>query len=130
MTEQFLRENCVPFKVAKSLKKIGFDEECVAIWHNDKLHLIFDFDSYANHESLVTNTKSWTWQDCTAPLFQQAFDWFDAMGISGYPYTHGSIGYTIQHSTGSNGSGGFVTRKEAQIACVEKMIEIYKERNR
>jgi len=154
MTEQFLEQNCVPHEIAKSLKDIGFDKECVAIWHNNKLHSIFDFDSYANNSSLVTNTKSWTWQDCTAPLFQQVFDWFQGSHIYGHTDIE-CIGsdewafvYCIKHLPRANQndkrrfqyfvetksfsdtyptySGGWNERQEAQIECIKEMIKIFK----
>jgi hypothetical protein len=134
MTEQFLEQNCVPFTIAKSLKEIGFNEECIAFWDNNgEVSDMMYYDTECTNSELENGfyySKAEGFKkECTAPLFQQVFDWFDKIGISGYPCNDGSIGYAIHHSKGNDSDSGFDTRKEAQIACIEKMIEIYKEQN-
>lgn len=154
MTEQFLEQNCVPHEIAKSLKEIGFNEECVAFYGRKGDLKEFAYYDSDNKNSELSNDHLYysgcigmekKMQDCTAPLFQQVFDWFDTKSIFGSPEiqefdskerkfsyqidyladsgnTH--IVYIPSHNEGSD------SRKEAQIACIKKMIEIYKEQNK
>lgn len=137
MTEQFLEQNCVPHEIAKSLKEIGFNEECVAFWDsNGEVSDMVYYDQECTNSELENGfyySKAEGFKkDCTAPLFDQVFDWFYTKGICGHPYDNGNIGYLIHYSKGDDNDSdmGFVSRKGAQIACIKKMIEIYKEQNK
>lgn len=139
MTEQFLEQNCVPHEIAKSLKEIGFNEECIAFYGRKGDLKEFAYYDSDNKNSELSNDHLYysgcigmekKMQDCTAPIFQQVFDWFDMKGISGYTWNDVGTGYTIHHSKGNDSDIGFVSTKEAQIECIKKMIEIYKEQNK
>jgi len=132
MTTEFLLQNCVPLEIAKSLKEIGFDGECIDGYSpNGSFNGLMMGELPTNSQlNYAMNGDFPVFKGCcTAPLFQQVFDWFDMKGISGYPWNAGSMCYTIHHSKGNESDCGFPTRKWAQVVCIEKMIEIYKEQN-
>jgi len=162
MTNKFLEQNCVPHEIAKSLKEIGFDEECMAFYGRKGDLKEFAYYDSDNKNSELSNDHLYysgcigmdkKMQDCTAPLFQQVFDWFDKLDIYGRTKWE-SIGsdewvfaYVIKHLPNqfSNAKrrnmhfetiksfeeglgtyeGGWHTDKEAQIECIKKMICIF-----
>lgn len=82
----------VPFKIAKKLKDLGFNEPCLG-----------GFYDYAGSQSeqLITDDheqhEQFHQQICLAPLYQQVQDWFLKKGIyvdtSFYPVYNGKYGY-------------------------------------
>jgi len=159
MTEQFLEQNCVPHEIAKSLKDIGFDKECMAFWGNNGS--VFEMEYY-DQECTNSELENGCYyikredfqKDCTAPLFQQVFDWFQGSHIYGHTDIE-CIGsdewafvYCIKHLPRANQndkrrfqyfvetksfsdtyptySGGWNERQEAQIECIKEMIKIFK----
>lgn len=70
ITEQF-----VPYKQAKELKELGFEELCFGFYQNDESLAIGleekDIQHFTNKRALESETYQ-----CIAPLYQQAFDWF------------------------------------------------------
>lgn len=146
-----MKEQFIPYDQALVLKRLGFDEKCFALY-NPILHL----DSYSKNSNidLITDNKEVV---CSAPLWQQAFDW---MGNNHFIYAYirkcviGSdeweYSYEIDYlpkefweykrrashfvyiesiSFGSaTYSGAWATRYEAQQNCLEKLIELCKKR--
>ena len=58
----------VPFKIAKRLKDIGFDEPCFMVFRHGELKEPA-LNEWFNHNSRIGNTIS-------APLYSQVIDWF------------------------------------------------------
>ena len=108
------KKEFVKYEQALALKKLGFDEPCL---------MYYDY-SWTLVESGV--------YECKAPIYQQAFRWFRekykldssiALVANGYGfYVHKDRNYT------NNGeSYGFhITYEEAEQACLNKLIEIVK----
>jgi len=135
MTTEFLLQNCVPHEIAKSLKEIGFNEECIAFWDSDgEISDMFYYDQECTNSELengfyYSKVEGFK-KECTAPLFQQVFDWFDHSEIYGATSKLNlNIDVSMWHyavlSNKKEYNGGGDSRKEAQIACIEKMIEIF-----
>jgi hypothetical protein len=105
-----MEKEFVPYKLAIKLKELGFDEPCMSSRDMN------------NGEGLIQ-----------LPLYQQAFRWFrekhglrfsivDDHSDNEQPYS-----FTTEHEyyydTGS-GNNWFKTYEEAELACLEKLIEI------
>ncbi len=71
-----MKEQFVPYEQALELKELGFDEECFKMWLGK--------DTLRN-EGFKNSTKGLSNRVCSAPLWQQAFDWFadrfDLLGV-------------------------------------------------
>jgi hypothetical protein len=129
-----MEKEFVPYELAVKLKAIGFDEECFGAYHNE------------NYLDLQSEEFDYSYA-VKAPLFQQAFRWFrdkhnvrqnimdfidDEVGIE-WDYEIATIGTDldengnykplIEYSTDDE-NRKFKTYEEAELACLEKLIEI------
>ena len=127
---------------SKIVKELGFDEECLAIYYKDDnpKKLLFSIaekhssnPEVAKHQSRdairdINFDKGWA---IKAPLYQQAFRWFREKG-----YNNGIVpyyDYYYYHIKDFNNDKEYDTRtpveatyKEAELACLKKLIEIVK----
>jgi hypothetical protein len=127
------KEFCT-YEHAVALKELGFDEPCFSFY--------IDVDKflYTNQKWLNYNLNN---KRISAPLYQQAFRWFrEKHNLCGEVYTvnMGAIDYTFQirdlysedvkHNNFEAYTGGyigtFLTYEEAEQACLDKLIEICK----
>ena len=117
-----MEKEFIPYEQALELKELGFDEPCY-----------YDY----NFGGEITN--KWAIGLVPAPLYQQAFRWFREKynilatiysNASGYLYEwHDSIGGTHRGWSdyeGPNDGGVWNTYEEAELACLNKLIEIVK----
>jgi hypothetical protein len=126
-----MNKEFIPYEQALELKDLGFDEECL-----DKYDPRF--------EKLSSDMQTWTTEHypetlmIPAPLYQQAFRWFrEKHGLHGIPreWTLDKFSYEIK----SNREGAmtfevyggypliFKTYEEAELACLNRLIEIVKQ---
>jgi len=111
MTKEFL-----PYELALKIKELGFDEPCFGFYYDDGELQIKE----GNHYPLGY---------LNAPLFQQAFRWFrkkefliDVTSLNSNEYE-----FYIQWSFAySHLSDIYKTYEEAELACLDKLIEIVK----
>lgn len=112
-----MNKEFIPYEQALELKELGFNEYCF------KTSWDFDITDKAN---------------VGLPLYQQAFRWFRDKKLSdccicryqsrddGGMYYY----YIINHDFGieqtTHSKGGFCTYEEAELACLNKLIEIVK----
>ena len=125
----------VTYEQALSLKELGFDEPCLA--KHDLKHILLRVEECKSQE----NAQELDY--ILAPLYQQAFRWFrEKHNLCGEVYTvnMGAIDYTFQirdlysedikHDNFEAYTGGytgtFLTYEEAESACLDKLIEIFK----
>lgn len=121
----------VPYFIAKKLKELGFDLECFSYYtHPDnKLDFILD-----GHDKVGTQKNSQFFYACSAPLWQQVFRWFrDEHGYHGildscdelceWKIASTHLEYAIR-------SGCIHSYDDAQLVCVEKMIELVENKNK
>ena len=111
----------VSYGIAKLLKEKGFNEECFGWYWLNQSEIIQYSRCSAKH-----------CVDVPAPLYQQAFDWFREKHM---------LGFECQTPDGKSGkwhpgihkiygigdymnAGGYDTYEEAQIAGLEKLIEM------
>ena len=122
----------IPYEQAIELKELGFDEECL-----DKYDPRF--------EKLSSDIQTWTTEHypqtltIPAPLYQQAFRWFrDKKLADGSVCRHGTAdgGYSyrwdIVYEYGvyeeRHFKQDYKTHEEAELACLNRLIEIVKQK--
>jgi hypothetical protein len=112
-----MNKEFVPYEIALALKELGFNEPCFG-WYGPTG--IFN---------------DWESTDTIAPLYQQAFRWFrekydlHSNIISTNMWT--TFSFTIDDIQNKNCIAthlDFTRCEEAELACLEKLIEIVKEK--
>ena len=136
-----MEKEFVEYELALRMKAIGFDEPCLACYidEEDKDILSFSFDSNDCYQEIGDNELKRNTQfknSITAPTYSAAFRWFrEKHGLFGIILPYLIIGnqwyYKITNRNNSSGlpfEEGFETYEEAELACLEKLIEIVKEK--
>jgi len=134
-----LQVQFIPYEQAVELKKLGFNEECFGNYSK----LNGDFIIYTSFFGPTKNINTDTPEHLiTAPLWQQAFDWFRCekeidISIDVYysekdSYKHGGYLYLIYEFKNlvlksANKEGECASYEEARLECLKKLIEIVKE---
>jgi len=104
----------IPHKEALALKELGFDVECFGCYTKDK-ELSLDYSTNKGEPHYF--------QDCAAPIYQQAFRWFREK----YEIIHMIYKVKNDYVFGFEEIGGFhnnSTYEEAELACLRKLIKI------
>lgn len=132
MTKEF-----VPYEQALALKELGFDEPCLG-WY---LPEIVDKGNIA---SVILGSYINKWNKfgdrLSAPTYQQAFRWFREKYNKLYTVNIDLSDnlkdkiyvYTIEDHLGSivDRSEEYKTYEEAELACLRKLIELLKPKQR
>jgi hypothetical protein len=142
-----MNKEFVPYEQGLDLKELGFDEPCFATYNVDKK---LSRNPSHDMEDLPIEGQPYYWNNSkihkdnvAAPLFQQAFRWFrEKYNLYAEPYTAnmGAIEYCFQirdlysekyiydnfQGAGSSYVGTFNIPEEAELACLDKLIEIVK----
>jgi hypothetical protein len=123
-----MNKEFVPYEQALALKKLGFNEPCVAIYRHGRIYYLLTF-------SVINSIKQ---SVIAAPLYQQAFRWFrekyDLFGCIDL-HTSTPIHWYIRiddiikndyvyHSEDENLK--YNTYEEAELECLKQLIEIVK----
>jgi hypothetical protein len=94
-----MEKEFIPYEQALALKELGFDEPCFGAWVNNELFIT---------ENEKPKIQSLSINQCTAPLYQQAFRFLrEKYGLEG--------DYSMLN-----------TYEEAELECLKKLIEIVK----
>ena len=122
----------VPYNLAIELKELGFDEPCFTSY-NKKGELANWFEDCEDGEVLNVFEND---EYCTAPLYQQTFKFFrEKYNLEGIPQRAEERAWykfwiyelyedcKIMISTEMQ----LNTYEEAELACIEKLIEIVKQ---
>ena len=121
-----MNKEFVSYEQALALKELGFDEPCFA-WYNDNGNYMLGIDEVRFDTKKTyhfNNTDS-----VSAPLYQQAFRWFrekhNLIGLveGGYDNGKNIFTYVILDDLVDN---YYSTYEEAELACLNKLIEIIK----
>jgi hypothetical protein len=116
-----MEKEFVPYELAWELKQLNFDETCFGYYHNlgSTQLVVSKRDLRADNNDGI--------EYCLAPLYQQAFRWFReryALCIVIKPIDDKNLelGYNLL----KNGlmMGSHPTYEEAELACLQKLIEI------
>jgi hypothetical protein len=121
-----MEKEFVPYYIALSMNKLGFDEVCLALYNGEVLTL----NSYHTNSDFKTHNRFHELK-ITAPTYSQAFRWFreeyeldsfvrKIIGVDGERlYCYEVFKKVLSDS--------FKTYQEAQDACIRKLIEIVEE---
>lgn len=121
----------IPYAEALELKELGFDEPCFGRYQNTRDLLISHTERYVISNG-VDRSEFFT----LAPLYQQVFRWFrEKYGYLASPFSikskEGNMIYCFELSKvdkfiGDIYSDDKSTYEEAKLACLNKLIEIVK----
>jgi hypothetical protein len=131
-----MKTEFIPYEQALALKELGFNEPCFKGYTEEYKTLIAFSNTHTN--TSVRNTLPT--KPFTAPLYQQAFRWFrEKYNLLGGVYSnasgwaweiHDNVGGTHRFASEYTGdcleSGMFTSFEKAELACLEKLIEIVK----
>jgi hypothetical protein len=121
------------YEQSLALKELGFDEQCYG--HYDSTGELNTIEEYARAGADILhmlskkfNSESYMKEMCLAPLKQQAFRWFRDKHKLVFFVNMVSINifyYVIDIYP----SDTYKTYEEAEIACIDRLIEIIKNKN-
>jgi len=132
-----MEKEFIPYEQALALKELGFDEPCFGRWL-----IITEWEAPTGEIRLQlgAEAESYDKNQCTAPLYQQAFRWFrekynlvhtvysNASGYIWELHYNQERGGTHICDSGESGdcemSGMFTTYEKAELECLKKLIEI------
>jgi len=131
MTKEF-----IPYEQALALKSLGFDEPCFG-WYDSECQETLNYDRTHNSCGWLLGNH------CTAPTYSQAFRWFRENYVllgfiepaNGYEDKSLFAFYICDdeqnivddsHSYSKDSSLHFNTYEEAERACLDKLIQIIK----
>jgi hypothetical protein len=107
----------ITYEQAVALKELGFDEPCLWFYANNGND---GFVNFLSNENGVVNKNNIV----TAPLYQQAFRWFREKHGLNYVIEYHCEGYNLLVSKYYRNR--YLTYEEAEDACLDKLIEIAK----
>jgi hypothetical protein len=119
-----------PYQPSLDMKELGFDEPCFGYYNVSNQELIEDL----SNNRTGNDDSRWA----SAPLYSQAFRWFrekynlNVFIQNGTSSWMAFIGNTpsyipfVDEVEGSNEFKGHNTYEEAELACLNKLIEIVK----
>lgn len=140
--ENFMKKEFVPYDEALELKKIDFQEECIAYYAK-----MYPSEKYVlacvEQEDIDFNTTSHIEGDgCIAPMYQQVFKWFRDRGLYSevntvntdlepkftFCISRFAVGITKRTDTASCivfKSKPYSKYEDAQLDCLRELIEIF-----
>jgi hypothetical protein len=129
-----MQKEFVPYGLALKLKQLGFNEECLGWYPDNAAALALDGIYISKPSSGSYKLLAYV------PLFQQAFRWFrdehelhyditlsinsSNQLIGYYILIHKLDGILVNESNAIELDHNTPNREEAELACLEKMIEI------
>lgn len=137
-----MKNEFVPYEQALALKELGFDEPCFVVWpgiEGQKLGYdgkYFSLVKGYKNSKLSKEVKRYAPGiiDVAAPTFSQVFRWFREKYSLNHEISYaGKSGqyhaFVKSYVYGNNGNNPSVfTYEEAELACLDKLIEICKEK--
>ena len=131
-----MEKEFVSYDLSVKLKELGFNEPCLAYWDNHKLFII---DRNSERIQKNSNYKDIFEGIISAPLYQQAFRWFREKYKGVYEIIRkedynclefmGWI-YIDDKKININSYWRPLSYEEAELACLEKLIEIIEQKNK
>ena len=119
-----MKKEFIPYEQALALKELGFDEPCFGLWNLNNGKYEVDIIGVCKY------SKEFKYREVLAPLYQQAFRWFREKYQLHSTITSISQESWQWHITKPGESLGklydedFYTYEEAELACLEKLIEM------
>ena len=129
-----MEKEFVTYELALRMKQLGFDEPCLAVYRGGSLYgsgtSVNRYYSQGDwqlekNSNYGGNIKQWV----SVPTFSQAFRWFREIKEVEYQITYaGAKGrynaFVEDYFYDNNGDLKEFTYEEAELACLEKLIEI------
>jgi hypothetical protein len=125
-----MKNEFIPYEQALALKELGFNEPCFGYFKDGEFRIPNPHEPFKNSE-----LKSWF---VTAPLFSQAFRFFrekyqlDTSINTVYSKYNDTLSKkysgVIDDKSVFTNIGFYDTYEEAELACIEKLIEIVKKK--
>ena len=129
-----MKNEFTPYDRALKLKELGFDEPCFGYYYtlNGKDWKFADNHKYHEIDDQLVIGDNFT---LLAPLFQQAFRWFrEKYGLAGLIEigTQEYSFFVFDEKTDSRKVTSSMngTYEEAELACLDKLIEIVESKNK
>ena len=124
-----MNKEFVPYELALKIKELGFDEPCLAVYNNPDFKWVRHLFGWEDDElENVTNTKFANEGFVTTPTYSQCFRWFREK----YDMIHNidrifkdEFGYIITPGDKQPiNAFNFNSYEEAELACLENLIEL------
>ena len=120
----------VPIKIAKKLKKIGFDKECAFVCTlSNEIGFITKNEGYYHYLDEVNFDNYNKIRIVSVPTWTDIFEWFRERGFHITLENHEDITrfmfYNMKISEGRHFKGEFSDYNDASEALVNKLIEVY-----
>jgi len=118
-----MEKEFIPYELALRMKALGFDEPCFGLYAPPSKTV------FLHHYGLLSAKEQ-----ILAPLYQQAFRWFrEKYNLKGHvepvEYLDGTPDtYHWSIFNNCNSGNDQLTHEEAELACLEKLIEIVEEK--
>ena len=121
-----MKKEFVPYELAVKLKVLGFDEPCFCFYQIEYAEIrptmVDDDEQYRLTGYRTCKNSEIPKHYTSAPTFSQVFRWLREKYDLNYVIVKAeSWFYTIN---GCNTQEGFNTYEEAELACLDKLIEI------
>ena len=126
-----MEKEFIPYEQALQLKELGFDEPCFGYYIETGEWIPA---SYSREGTVYPSNSDLLPEWISAPLYQQAFRWFrenhklnfecktpDGKAGKWFPGIHKVYGFGNMFD-----NDGFATHEEAELACLNKLIELIK----
>lgn len=132
-----MKKEFAPYELAVKLQELGFDELCFGYYLCKNSAFGVRLEITTNWIDLLPYDSS----SCKAPIFSQAFRWFrEKYNIdawvqpfvsekqNGKPFLpdESYVYYIFKDGVYVNDAVNFLNYEEAELACLEKLIEITK----
>ena len=130
----------VPFEIAKKLRAIGFDESCCAFYEAERVvskpEMVDDKDQYRVSGWRTCKNSEVPAHYFAAATFSQAFRWLlNRHNLYGIIIPTETMNWTFKTMTvvedvievppyNHVDANDYITYEEAELACLEKLIEI------
>jgi hypothetical protein len=127
-----MKSQFISYEQALTLKELGFDQECLGVWDNQTRELFLNDTRELSINDIPTVFT-------LAPLYQQAFNWIRTkynLANSLYSiedkdtliwnYRYWYLGKNITPFSVNRSTYYFDEYREAEIACLNKLIELCK----
>lgn len=125
-----MEKEFVTYEQALKLKELGFDEPCLSYYKNDTLSDFFEIVKNSEMRNVNNEVDDYI----SAPLKQQVFRWFRDKYVFYINMVNFNLFYFLVHLEKNiieNPkemfiSNHFNTHEEAEMACIDKLIELVK----
>lgn len=127
-----LQKEFVPYDFAIRMKQLGFNESRLLCF-GAYLGVNLEFELYDKPKYINFGTKG---SACSAPTLSQAFRWFRGKNYQAEILWRGDFGDfcwkigKFKYGSHFFSDNGFKTYEEAELACIEKLLEIVEQKQK